>query len=235
MCHANRRASYMSKNVSLLNRASDIAVLALCVLALAIFVRRESNQSRSHNARPVDIDRADWRSFLTSGTRIGPADAPVQVIELADFECPGCRAFYHAWSAASARFGDSVALTFVHFPLSYHRFALVTATAADCANAQGHFADMYALLFSQQDSIRTKPMERFARDAHVADSIAFRRCLTQHDTLPAIRRGLALGKTLSLRATPTVLVNGLQLGHSPSAGELIAIIQRKLATQQASR
>ena len=48
-------------------------------------------------------------------------------------------------------------------------------------------------------------------------------------TLPAARRGLALGKALSLQATPTILVNGLQLGRPPSEGELIAIIQRELA------
>ncbi len=218
----------MSRNVSLLNRASDIAVLTLCVLALAVFVRREFNPSRSHSARPVDIYRADWRSFLTSGTRIGPADAPVQVIELADFECPGCRAFYHAWSAAKALFGDSVALTYVHFPLSYHRFALLTATAAECAKAQGRFAEMYALLFSKQDSIGTKSIEAFASEAHVTDALAFRTCVAQLDTLPAVRRGLALGQALALRATPTILVNGLQLGRPPSDAALIAIIQREL-------
>ena len=160
---------------------------------------------------------------------MGPAAAPVQVIELADFECPGCRAFYHAWSAAKTRFGDSIALTYVHFPLSYHQFALLSATAVECANEQGRFADMYAVLFSQHDSIGTKSMEMFARDAHVTDSITFRTCLSRPDTLPAVWRGLALGKALSLRATPTILVNGLQLGRPPSEGELIAIIQRELA------
>lgn len=223
----------MSKTSSLPSRASDIAVVALCVVALTVFVRRESAASRSANARPgVDTYHAEWRTYLSSGTRIGPANAPVQVIELADFECPGCRAFYHAWSAATTRFGDSIALTYVHFPLTYHRFAMRTATAAECANAQGRFADMYALLFSKQDSIGLKSIEAFARDAHVTDSIAFRTCLSQPDTLPAVRRGLALGKTLSLRATPTILVNGLQLARPPSAGQLMTMIERKLAGRE---
>lgn len=219
----------MSKIFSLLDRTSDIAVLALCVFAVTVFLRRESETSRTRKTRPVDIYHANWRSFATSGTRIGPAAAPVQVMELADFECPGCRAFYHAWSAAKARFGNAIALTYVHYPLSYHHFALLSATAVECASEQGRFADMYALLFSQQDSIGTKSIYAFARDAHVTDSIAFRTCISRPDTVPAVRRGLALGKALSLRATPTILVNGLQLGRPPSEDELIAIIQRALA------
>ncbi len=218
----------MSRNLSLLSRASDIVVIALCLVALAVFLRRESDASPSRNTRPIDIYRADWRSFLPSGTRIGSANAPVQVIELADFECPGCRAFFFAWSAAKSRFGDSVALTYVHFPLSYHRFAWLTATAVECAKEQGRFAEMYALLFSKQDSIGAKPLEAFAHEAHVTDSVAFRTCLSRPDTLPAVRRGLALGKALSLRATPTIFVNGLQLGRPPSDAALIAIIQREL-------
>ena len=219
----------MTKHLSVLTRASDIAVIALCVLAVTIFVRRESDASQSQTTNPVDIYRPAWRSFAASGTRIGPADAPVQVIELADFECPGCRTFYRTWSAAKSRFGDSVALTYVHYPLAYHRFALAVATAAECANAQGRFADMYALLFTKQDSIGLKSIDAFARDAHVTDSIAFRTCVSQPDTAPAVRRGLALGKALSLRATPTILVNGLQLGRPPSEEALIAMIQRELA------
>jgi len=42
------------------------------------------------DAEPVNVAE-HWPALLAGGHRTGPADAPVVIVEFADFECPFCR------------------------------------------------------------------------------------------------------------------------------------------------
>lgn len=225
----------MARNRSLLDSASNVAVILLCVLAAFAWVRVEYQARRNPAVGNVDVYRDDWRTFLASGTLMGHATAPVQVVALGDFECSGCRAFYEIWQSAESRFGDAIALTYVHYPLAYHRFALRAAMATECAKAQGRFKEMYSVLYEKQDSIGLKTVEEFAGETHIANIRAFRRCVSAVDTAPAILRGLALGKRIGLRGTPTLIVNGLQLGEPASQEVFFAMITRVIAGKPATR
>jgi hypothetical protein len=120
-------------------------VLAACALIVTgLAVRREAF-GPIHSAalqRPVLIP--EWQEWLKSGRRIGSGEAPVQVVEFADFECPYCAKFHEALKVARKRQATKVALTYIHFPIPGHRFAIPAARAAECANDQGRFEAMYA-------------------------------------------------------------------------------------------
>jgi hypothetical protein len=91
--------------------------------------------------KPTFIE--DWRADLAKGIRMGPTDAPVQLIEFADFECPYCAMFHKYMETLRARYPTQVALTYAHFPLPMHRFAEPAARVAECASDQGQFATQF--------------------------------------------------------------------------------------------
>ncbi len=57
---------------------------------------------------PVDPERDHVR---------GPADAPVTLVEYADFQCPYCGDAYPVVRSLLERFGDRVRFVFRHMPL----------------------------------------------------------------------------------------------------------------------
>jgi protein-disulfide isomerase len=217
------------KRSTLLDAAGNVSLIVLCLVAVMLWLRSDRPQAGQRTTRSEDTWHADWRTLLSSGTLVGEATAPVQLIELGDYQCPGCREFHKIWSAAHNRFERTVALTYVHYPLQYHPFAFQAAKAAECAKRQGRFVQMHAALFADQDSIGTKSFDRFADDAKVPDLEAFRRCAATTDTFPIIREGLAVGRTLKVPGTPTILVNGLMLGSPLSEKQLFLLIERVLA------
>ena len=63
----------------------------------------------------------------------GPANAPAQIEEFGDFQCPPCAVFHPILEQMEAEFGDKLRVTFRHFPLPNHSHALRAASASEAA------------------------------------------------------------------------------------------------------
>ena len=81
---------------------------------------------------------------------IGPEDAPMVLVEYADFQCPYCSQAGLTAIDFQASHPDEVLYVYRHFPLSFHEKAPMAAYAADAAGKQGLFFDAEAFLYSTQ-------------------------------------------------------------------------------------
>jgi protein-disulfide isomerase len=89
-----------------------------------------------------------------AGHLLGKADAPVQVLEFADFECPQCGVFGTVTEPdVRERLVNSgqISYRFFDFPLDMHRNTVFAHNAAACAEEQGKFWEMHDALFAHQD------------------------------------------------------------------------------------
>ena len=98
-----------------------------------------------------------WRAWIADGTPLYGDSAPVAIIEFSDFECSFCGRFHEeVLKRAKASFGSQVAVFFLHLPLNMHRFAEISAVAAECAEEQDRFVEFVEVVFQKQDSIGLK-------------------------------------------------------------------------------
>lgn len=210
-----------------------IVLLGCALVTTGLVVRREfarpDQPATTVQQKPTFI--ANWRDAQKNGVAMGPPAAPVQLIEFADFECPFCGNFHKKLRTLRDRYPTQVALTFVHFPLPGHRFALPAARVAECAGEQGRFEAMYAKLFEEQDQFGLKPWEDYAMAAGVPDMAAFDTCIKKTDPMPRVEDGKALGARLDVQGTPTIIINGWKLGHPPAEAELDQMVQKILAAK----
>ena len=89
-----------------------------------------------------EVTEDDWA--------IGPEDAPLTVIEYADFQCPYCANAGLTAIAFQASHPEEVRYVYRHFPLSFHEKAPMSAYAADAAGKQGFFFNAEAFLYETQ-------------------------------------------------------------------------------------
>ena len=151
---------------------ASVAVLCLVVLTAAV-AKREffepppapvgvSAATMPDPTPPVPV--RDWERVASGGHRMGHVNAPVTIVEFADFQCPACRRFAtEIFPMLQAQFGDQMALVFRHWPLPNHPYSYDAARAAECAAAQGRLEAFHDLVFSQRDSLEVEPFRRFAR------------------------------------------------------------------------
>ncbi len=95
---------------------------------------------------------------------IGPADAPIVIIEFSDFECPFCTRWHQqVWPRLQEVYGDKIRLVYRDFPLySLHPNAGPAAEAANCANEQGRFWEYHDLLFAAEQGLGREAYEAYA-------------------------------------------------------------------------
>ena len=106
----------------------------------------------------------------------GPAEAPVKIIEFADFQCPYCAQLNGTLAKLQNDFPGKVAVAFRNFPLKGHAEAVPAAENAACAAEQGKFWEMHDLLFGNQERLDRQNGIAFATRLGL-DSSAFLECL----------------------------------------------------------
>jgi protein-disulfide isomerase len=171
----------------------------------------------------------NWDAMAVDGMRIGPADAPLQIVEFTDPECPACAGWHlNAFEKLSQRHGEKVSLLMVHVALPQHRFARQASVAAECALAQGQLERFMHTVFTKQDSIGLKSWVSYALEAGVNDTARFESCRSAPPP-PRIAAGMKLAKAIRVTATPTLIINGWRWSHIPDVEELDRILKRVTA------
>jgi protein-disulfide isomerase len=197
------------------------AVTGLLVLAAGYFAIASVRSQFKGRVSPAvaEADKPperlqDWDALVAAGVLLEDSSAEVRVLVLSDLECPYCRQF-HSRIRNLQRSETDVALIFVHYPLDRHRFARPAARALECSGEEGRFSDFLDRVYEYQDSLGFKTLTAFAMDAGVRDTARFNRCVADTVEVERIERGLALGKKIGLRGTPTVVVNGWHFNRIP--------------------
>jgi protein-disulfide isomerase len=139
---------------------------------------------------------------------LGPAHAPVTVVEYGDFECPNCKQAAPAVKLMLDRFAGRVRLAYRHFPLEeVHPHALHAALAAEAAAGQGKFWPMHDLLFANQQHLKLNHLRGYAERLEL-DMARFDAEMKEGHYLQRIREQIEGGELSGVRGTPTFFVNG---------------------------
>lgn len=155
----------------------------------------------------------------------GPLDAPITIIEYADFECPYCRAAAPALQEVMDTYPQTVRVEYRHFPLfSIHARAMAVALAAQCAHKQDKFWEFYKAFYAVPADLGDGALLRYARQAGV-DIAKFTQCYVNKETLQAVTDDLSTGARLGVDGTPTFFINGEKLHGSPTFDQWRAMIE----------
>jgi hypothetical protein len=148
--------------------------------------------------KSIELDDSPWE---------GAADAPITIVEWADFECPFCGAASPQLNKAVKRFAPYVKLVFKNYPLGMHEFAEGAARAAVAAQKQGKFWQMHEWMFSNQQSLDKKNLLRRAKEIGL-DEQQFIADSESEATADIVNRDRKQADKLGLRGTPTIYING---------------------------
>ena len=137
----------------------------------------------------LDLKREALRTIATTNQpTLGPAHAPVTIVEYADLECPMCARLHEFLEKQLLpKYGDKVRVIFKEFPLvQIHDWSPAAAIANECVY-QG------------------------------VDRVTLAACLDSKASLPLVDAGANEGKRLGIQSTPTCFINGRMLVGYPSA------------------
>jgi protein-disulfide isomerase len=147
---------------------------------------------------------------------MGPANAPVTLVEFSDFECPVCRALHDALRGMLPNY-PQLRVVFKDFPLErIHPWARTAALAGRCAFQQNPaaFWKMYDFIYDGQELISAEnawsKMTDFASQSGL-NAEAFKACMASPEAGAAVDASRANGILLEVGSTPTMFVTGRRI------------------------
>tara|TARA_Y100000590_G_scaffold26670_5_gene30017 strand:+ start:6383 stop:7078 length:696 start_codon:yes stop_codon:yes gene_type:complete len=141
---------------------------------------------------------------------LGPEEAPITIVEFSDFECGYCRKVYPTLLQIRNEYDSEVKIVFKHFPLSFHKNALLAHRAAISAGEQGKFWEMHDLIFENFKDLSRETMLEYASRLNL-DSPQFEETLDSQTSKDLIDRDIILGRDNGVTGTPVFFVNGRKL------------------------
>jgi protein-disulfide isomerase len=158
----------------------------------------------------------------------GPANAPIEIVEFSDFQCPFCLRATTIISEVLEQYGDRVRLMYRHYPLPNHPNARPAAEASLCALDQDRFWQYHDRLFAAQDRLTDEDLKRHAADLGL-DSARFNACLDAGRFQADVDTDMRDGSNAGVSGTPAFFINGRFLGGAQPFEAFQRIIDEELA------
>ncbi|MBI2475583.1 DsbA family protein [Candidatus Uhrbacteria bacterium] len=171
-----------------------------------------SDQSMS-SLRIAAIPISDQPSNVvsTDDQSLGRKDAPVTIVEFADFQCPYSREASFVMRELALKYPEKINFIYRDFPLSdVHPLARKAAEASECAADQGKFWEYHDKLFQNQSDLSQERFYQFAAELNLNISF-FRSCLDSGTYKEEVENDYQDGLKAGVRGTPTFFINGTKI------------------------
>jgi len=193
------------------------------VVAVAVVGVAALGYVLTHRGPQVIIVDPKIPAGAPEGHLMGKADAPVQVLEFGDFECPGCGNFANVTEPdVRSRLINTgiISFRFYDFPLPQHLNSFTAHLSAACADDQGKFWEMHDRIYAGQDEwsdlldpSMKAPLPIFRRYAKELgmDVAKWEECVTTQKYTAKIKGNQAEGTRRNVSQTPTLVIGNKQV------------------------
>ena len=177
---------------------------------------------------PVKVDPGNYPA-------LGDPNAPVTVIEFADFRCPFCEQLFTSVEPSLKK--DYIDTGKVKFYFRNYAFlgpaSVVAANAAECANDQGKFWAMHDWFYQNQPAETDTSQYTVNNLTQVAgtlgmDTTQFSDCLTNNKFQTNVDKDMSDGNAAGVTGTPATFINGVLISGAVPYTQFQAEINKDL-------
>jgi protein-disulfide isomerase len=162
---------------------------------------------------------------------LGSVNAPLNIVEYGDYECPYTGMAYPIVKEIVRQFGHKLYFVFRNFPLNeIHPHAQNAAEAAEAAASQGKFWEMHDYLFEHQKALDINHLLEYAQKVGL-DIERFKKDMLGHGYGPSINESLKNGINSGVEGTPTFFVNGVRYEESWDLETFSSMLKKNLGGQ----
>jgi len=139
---------------------------------------------------------------------IGRADAPVTLVEFADYQCPFCKRFHiDAYAELKKNYIDTGKVRFVSrdLPLEFHPFAMKAAEAVRCAGDQNKYWELRDALYTNAAPPSEEVIKK-AVESLSLDTKGLQACLDSDKYKADVQKDASEAAKLLISGTPTFVL-----------------------------
>jgi protein-disulfide isomerase len=180
-------------------------------------------------------DTTVWKVPVGKSPTLGPANAPVTLVEFSDYQCPYCRKAHRTVDELVRLYKGKLRVVFKHQPLAFHRRALPAAVFAMEARAQKGdkgFWEATRLLFESAPALEDDDLVELGRKMKL-NLARVKAALAKEHHKAAIEADQALAEDVTATGTPAFYVNGRKLSGAQPLEKFRDLIDAQLSEAEA--
>ena len=210
------------------------AIAAVAFIGIATFLVIDGN-NKATNYENYDFNaiiEADEHNGNIGDHIKGDPNAPVIIVEYADFQCGYCALMNPRVDKIIEAADGKLAVVYRNYLLSYHQNGTAAASAAEAAGLQGYWKEYAAKLFTEQDtwaeasgSERTDLFKKYFEEvtAGKGDLEKFTADISSPEVSQKISFDMGIGKRVSVGGTPAFYIDGKLIEFGNSQGGSITV------------
>jgi protein-disulfide isomerase len=216
---------------------AEVSAIRYQINHLGADIRKmQTAQAQAPAARPAvqpktnrpPPDTTVYTIDISDSPVLGAKEAVVTIVEFGDFQCPYCVREFPKIKQILQQYPDQVRFVLKHYPLRFHKKAPPAHAAAELARReQGPkaFWKMHDLIMANPKKLEIADLRSHAQSLKL-DLEQFDAVMADPEKIAELlKTDLAEAKKCKVRATPTVLINGLKMTNRTLAGYQARIYQ----------
>jgi protein-disulfide isomerase len=229
------------------NRSRIVAVSTLVIVALVaatvlmIFMNRQDAADDSESKQTPYRTDTSYTIDYDGQPLEGSSNAPVKVVEFADYQCPYCKQFENeVVPQLRQEFiqSDKVSFYFINYTILGEGSTLAANAAEEVFHQNPRaYWDFHKALFDAQGEVEKwvsveKLLDIARRSVPSIDTKALQNAIETQSHRQEISEDNQMAENLDVPGTPTIFVNGKQVEGALDYDTLKAAIEQELAAQQ---
>jgi protein-disulfide isomerase len=185
-------------------------ILIISIIAIAIIVVIVVSKLPKGVTAPTDTAAKP----MENGLNLGDPNAPVKVVEFADFQCPYCQLYWQQIEPTIIqKYIATKEIYYTYSPMAFlGQESIDAAEAAYCANDQGKFWEYRDYIFTNHtgENVNDYTQDKliaFAKKLNL-DTDVFKSCLTTGKYAQAVTDANTYASSQGVNSTPSIMVNG---------------------------
>jgi protein-disulfide isomerase len=172
------------------------------------------NACRPSNSEPVaapttaEVAVPTDPASIDAAPALGPAAAPVTIVEYADFGCPACWEWHKLGilDQLRAKYGDQIRFVWRDFPV-ITLLSPKAAEAGQCAHEQNKFWEFHDVIYQHEGSIQASDLQAYAAEIGL-NVEQFTECVTSRRYRDRVNAQQHEAFERGLKGAPAFFVNG---------------------------
>ena len=158
---------------------------------------------------------------------LGPADAPITIVEFSDYNCPYCEKWHaETFQPLMAAYPDLIRFVYRDFPITSQE-SMAAAQVAQCAGEQDAYWSFHDSLLSGGLELGREAYQQYATRLGL-DVESLLACLDSGKYNDEVQADARYAAGLGVSGTPTFFINGLPLVGAQPLSEFQAVIDSEL-------
>jgi protein-disulfide isomerase len=229
-----------------MNMGVAIIGFLLCFIAGALVMwawDKKHGVAASINAESTESETATWSdegspiAVSSKDPMWGKRDAPLTMVQFSDFQCPYCKRVEDTIDQVKKQYGpDKLRIIWKENPLPMHPNARPAAEAAQgvfALKGSDAFWKFHDLAFKNQTALSEDNYVKWAKEAGVTDTAAFKAGLDSHKWADKVDKDLSVGKSAGVSGTPHMIVNGVSINGAQPMEKFTQVLDAELKKAEA--